>query len=107
MCITHNIKRKGHTTMADYRYFADINGQVFELTGVRHNGAVSTKAETFTGLTPTGERVQATRKIEYKKFAIKHECDARCMNATGRTMKCECACGGKNHGRGSFICAAA
>jgi len=93
--------------MANYRYFADINGEAFELTGVRHNGSTSTKAETFSGLTPAGVRVQTTRKIEYKSFASKHECDSRCMNATGRVMKCECSCGGKNHGRGSFICMAA
>jgi len=47
------------------------------------------------------------RKVEYKSFPSKHECDARCMNATGRIMKCECSCGGKNHGRGSFACAEA
>lgn len=48
------------------------------------------------------------RKVEYKSNASKHECDARCLNATGLVMKCECACGGKNHGRGSsMICEAA
>jgi hypothetical protein len=44
--------------------------------------------------------VKVTRSVTYKSFASKHECDARCMNASGRTMQCECACGGKNHGRG-------
>ena len=48
--------------------------------------------------------VRANRKIEYKKYASRHECDARCVNATGRIMKCECACGGKNHGKGAFSC---
>ncbi len=28
-----------------------------------------------------------------------HECDSRCMHAKGRVMNCECACGGKNHGK--------
>jgi hypothetical protein len=41
-----------------------------------------------------------TRKVNYKKFGSKHVCDARCMGATGRTMNCECSCGGVNHGRG-------
>lgn len=27
-----------------------------------------------------------------------HECDARCVHATGHV--CECSCGGKNHGAG-------
>jgi hypothetical protein len=44
------------------------------------------------------------RTVEYKSSPSRHECDARCYNANGRTMKCECSCGGKNHGRGTFIC---
>ena len=44
--------------------------------------------------------VKADRVIEYKSNPSRHECDARCFNATGRVMKCECSCGGKNHGRG-------
>jgi len=48
--------------------------------------------------------VPVERSIEYKSNPSRHECDDRCMNATGRIMKCECACGGKNHGRGSFVC---
>lgn len=44
------------------------------------------------------------RTIEYKSNPLKHVCDARCINATGRIMKCECSCGGKNHGKGAFNC---
>lgn len=44
------------------------------------------------------------RVVTYKSNPSKHECDSRCMNATGRTMNCECSCGGKNHGRGAFSC---
>ncbi len=44
------------------------------------------------------------RVIEYKSNPSKHECDARCINATGRVMRCECSCGGKNHGKGAFSC---
>ncbi len=51
--------------------------------------------------------VNVERTIKYKSFPSKHECDARCMNATGRTMNCECSCGGRNHGRGSISCEAA
>lgn len=47
------------------------------------------------------------RTIEYKSRPSRHECDARCLNATGRIMKCECSCGGKNHGRGAFMAEAA
>lgn len=51
--------------------------------------------------------VPVERKIQYKSNPSRHECDARCMFATGRVMKCECSCGGKNHGRGNFVCAEA
>lgn len=44
------------------------------------------------------------RIVNYKSNPSKHECDARCMNASGRTMNCECSCGGKNHGKGKFNC---
>lgn len=47
------------------------------------------------------------RTVEYKTNPSRHECDARCVNATGRIMKCECSCGGKNHGKGSFMAVAA
>lgn len=94
--------------MASFRYFADISGEAHELTGVYFNGGASVvKASNFRGRLPSGEVVAATRKIEFKRHASRHECDARCMNATGRIMKCECSCGGKNHGRGSFVCEAA
>lgn len=94
--------------MANFRYFADIGGEAHELTGVYFNGGASTmKAGNFMGRLASGEVVTATRQIEFKRNASRHECDARCMNATGRIMKCECSCGGKNHGRGSFVCEAA
>ena len=51
-----------------------------------------------------GPVLPVTRVINYKSNPSKHECDARCMNASGRTMNCECSCGGKNHGRGAFAC---
>lgn len=47
------------------------------------------------------------RIVTFKSHPSRHECDARCMNATGRTMQCECSCGGENHGRGAFSCEAA
>lgn len=46
----------------------------------------------------------AQRAVTFKRNASRHACDARCLNATGRTMQCECSCGGKNHGKGSFTC---
>lgn len=47
--------------------------------------------------------IRATRIVIRKANPSRHECDARCVNASGRTMQCECSCGGKNHGRG-MVC---
>lgn len=94
--------------MANIRYFADLaNGETVQLSNVQHNGsAYKPKAAHFTGITPAGQRITATRMIERKSNPSNHKCDARCEDAKG--FKCECACGGKNHGKGSvFVCEAA
>lgn len=85
--------------MANIKYFADLhNGETLEFSRVDHRSAKDIRG--WTG----SEWVKVTRQVEYKRFASKHECDSRCMNATGRIMKCECSCGGKNHGKGKFTC---
>lgn len=86
------------------KFFADTAAGTFEFSRVDHRGG---KAGTWGYVADRNEWVRVTRSVTYKQFASKHECDARCMNATGRTMQCECACGGKNHGRGAFNCSAA
>jgi hypothetical protein len=48
--------------------------------------------------------LRATRVVIRKAMPTLHECDSRCYNAHGRTMQCECSCGGKNHGKGRFNC---
>lgn len=53
-----------------------------------------------------GPVLPVERIITFKSNPSKHVCDARCINASGRTMQCECACGGKNHGHGAFNCEA-
>jgi len=97
--------------MATIKYFHGDQ----ELRSVRYMRGPTTKASSFEGypegLEPifvpgqgwTG-RVVADRMVEYKSRPSLHECDARCMNATGRVMKCECACGGRNHGRAALVC---
>ena len=47
-----------------------------------------------------GPLLAVERMVRMKSNPSLHECDARCMGAKGRTMNCECSCGGKNHGRG-------
>lgn len=87
--------------MAQIKYFADSNTGSLEFSRVDHraDGAYGYDAA-------AAQWVKANRKVAYKAFPSKHECDARCMNAAGRAMNCECACGGKNHGRGAFNCTA-
>lgn len=45
--------------------------------------------------------VPITRKITYKDYPSKHECNTKCLNGKHNGM-CECKCGGKNHGAGLF-----
>lgn len=99
-----------------YRYFADINGTATELKMV-YQERDSSMWGTPVDFTPFWDgaaqkhvrgEVRATRVIQYKSNPSKHECDARCLNAVGKVMRCECSCGGKNHGRGSsLMCEAA
>lgn len=46
------------------------------------------------------------RVVEFKSSPSPHKCDDRCINAAGKIMRCECSCGGKNHGSGAFNCTA-
>lgn len=98
------------------KFFADFDGETVELTRVYQERNGRWFGEPVNS-TPVWNRdagkwdrtiVAVTRKIEMKRNPSRHECDARCLNAVGRVMRCECSCGGKNHGRGnSFICEAA
>lgn len=89
--------------MANIKFFADrADGTTLEFSRVDYRSRKDIRGYDRVA----GQWVQCNRKVEYKANPSRHECDARCMNATGRTMKCECACGGKNHGRGTFSCAA-
>jgi hypothetical protein len=70
--------------------------------GLRYDGFQMKVGYPVTG----GALLPIERAIEYKSNPSRHECDARCINATGRIMRCECSCGGKNHGKGAFNCSA-
>lgn len=88
--------------MARFTYFHDApDGATFELSGIHHDGSCSTRPSAFRGRCPSGQIVAATRRIEYSAHPSRHQCDARCQNASGRIMKCECSCGGRNHGKGA------
>lgn len=85
--------------MANLRYFIDrSNGETVQVSKVQNRNQ-SHKHDDCWGW--TGEKWEKiTRVINRKSSPSMHECDARCMYATGRTMQCECSCGGKNHGKG-------
>lgn len=100
--------------MARHAYFADLptgetlewrdsvkGGQVQGAQGIRYIDDRNILG--FDG----AQWIKVTRKVVMKSFPTRHDCDSRCFNATGRTMQCECACGGKNHGKGSALTCAA
>lgn len=87
--------------MANMKYFATYKGEQVQLEKVGHDGSNSTRARHFTGFAPDGTKLHAERRVEYKAHPSLHKCGPRCMNAQG--FQCECACGGKNHGKGNFV----
>ena len=101
--------------MANIKNFSDYTGKAIELTffdniknsefaarfpgvkGIRYDGYTMWigRAQGSTQWLPV------TRKIEYKAFPSKHECNTKCLNGK-HNGTCECKCGGKNHGAGMF-----
>lgn len=108
--------------MARIAYFADLaTGETLEFTERRERNGGQDRygnptyrtiparvayvgRELFGYIDGQREGFLITRKVEMKAQPTRHACDARCLNATGKVMKCECSCGGKNHGRGAFTC---
>lgn len=108
--------------MAKIKYFADVDGQALELTTIfpmdnkeftdRFPGVKGRRYDSFAKLAGCEGNLRqgatvypVTRQIEYKTAnPSKHVCNDKCINATGKIMRCECSCGGKNHGRGGFVC---
>jgi len=89
--------------MANHKFFADLpNGETIEFARV-DNRNQSSRHDDCWGF-HDGRWLKITRVVTRKSSPSLHECDARCLSASGRTMQCECACGGKNHGRGGFVC---
>jgi hypothetical protein len=106
--------------MANMKSFSDHNGRTVELKSIfsirnaefaaRFPGVKGRRCDSFSmwvGLAEGAARTDAlpvTRTVEFKAFPSRHECDSRCLNATGKIMRCECSCGGKNHGKGTLQC---
>lgn len=62
---------------------------------VRKKNGSQIRAQQIAFTCPCGERV--TLFPVAGTLVPDHKCDARCEHATGHN--CECACGGKNHGK--------
>lgn len=82
--------------MSNILYFADTADRTISFKAVDHrtDGAYGYDVDSKSW-------IKTNRKVERKANPSNHVCDDRCLNATGRVMKCECSCGGKNHGKGS------
>ena len=102
--------------MANIKYFNDGEAGTVALKGyypmpnaefaARFPGVKGFRCDGFSMLCAyptegTGGPLPVTRKIEYKAFPSKHECNAKCMGGKVNGA-CECQCGGKNHGAGMF-----
>lgn len=99
--------------MANFKFFADLNGETIPLHGnilgiknaefaAKYPGLKGRRFDSFEMQAmygPDNQLYPVTRVIEFKSNPSRHECDARCLHAKGRIMKCECSCGGKNHGK--------
>jgi hypothetical protein len=85
--------------MANIKYFSECEpGNTVELLKPWHDGHNSSAAHHFGGTCPVcGYWHMAKRAIERPGSVSNHKCDGRCLSAKGH--KCECECGGKNHGR--------
>jgi hypothetical protein len=83
-------------TMANMRYFAVVNGQTVSFKNIDNRG----REGRFGYHADSKSWIKIERVVEFKSNPTRHECDDRCIHATGRTMRCECSCGGKNHGKG-------
>lgn len=100
--------------MARIKYFSDVTGEASELKSissmpnqefaVRWPGVKGFRFDGYqmqVGRNERGELVPVTRKIEFKSQPSLHECNAKCLHGK-HNGKCECKCGGKNHGAGMF-----
>lgn len=103
--------------MANIKYFSDVTGEPEALVaphgmnnaefaarwpgvrGIRYDGYQMLVGHVGGNL--GGAVLPVTRKIKYKAFPSRHECNAKCLNGK-HNGTCECQCGGKNHGAGLF-----
>jgi len=92
--------------MAKFLFFADLPNGEMAMTVDRADYDMGDGKMPRIWTEATGW-VRCTRVVQRKSNPSMHKCDTRCMFAQGRTMNCECACGGKNHGKGNIVCEAA
>jgi hypothetical protein len=84
-------------------YFAMcyVSGKTESLRGVYKIAGDPGLATTYRGTCPgCGKQHKALRIVRRPLEPSNHVCDARCIHATGQ--RCECSCGGENHGIGGL-----
>jgi hypothetical protein len=104
--------------MTSIRHFSDLGGQAVELGAIAPMGNAEFAAR-FPGVRgrrydgysmmvgfPAGrahasQALPVTRSIQYKSNPSLHVCNAKCVGGKVNGV-CECRCGGKNHGVGTF-----
>jgi hypothetical protein len=62
-----------------------------------HLRGVSVRNGRLTGHDSGGTEHEVARTVDYDPDGTRHKCNSSCQHATGH--HCECACGGRNHGR--------
>jgi hypothetical protein len=87
-----------------YKRFPEVKGRRYDSFSMKVGRISSEKPVYVQGQGWAETLLPVERTINFKSNPSLHVCDGRCLNAKGHN--CECSCGGKNHGRGSFVCSA-
>lgn len=70
--------------------------QHYNRSGAQLRG-VSIRNGRLTGHDSGGTEHEVARTVDYNPDGSRHKCNSSCQHATGQD--CECACGGRNHGK--------
>lgn len=101
---TSSVKYFWGTQELDFIWLIDRSEFERLFPGEKGLGNYPTTSQRYVGASK-GERNAChpvQRRISYKKFASRHECNSKCLNGR-HDGACECQCGGANHGLGSIL----
>jgi len=78
---------------------ARIEIQYYSTSGHKLRG-VAIRDGKLTGHDSSCHEHEVGRTVEWNSEGSRHKCNSSCQHAIGKD--CECACGGRNHGRARF-----